>query len=173
MPRNRGGGLAGFQATGIRFWTLVVATAVVLVACDPAPRLDDIGVQGRDSSVIEVIYQACAYDPVASVELWTANGPVVGDSDDEVLWRISATDGISQDSFVVGVTPPGFVEQIQLPADGPPQGELAVVVTSQRRIESIVGFQLSDLRERQVFTPGRYLSEAEFRAESSGDCSAG
>jgi hypothetical protein len=89
----------------------VLLMLVVGSACDDFPGSEVIGVRlGADGSSVEVVKSLCPGDRVTEVTLVPAPEGVPRDGEDDLLWKISSETGSPEPVYVVGVTPPGFVE---------------------------------------------------------------
>lgn len=109
------------------------AVLVITAACDEFPGSEVIAVgQGPDPNTIEVTEVQCPGDRVTEVILEPAPG---GDPQhDEVLWRITSEVGSTQESYVVGEVPPGFVQDVPLTQDLPTDQGLAAGIDTAMRL---------------------------------------
>lgn len=125
---------------------------------------------------IEVVYVRCPNAEVRAVALYRAPEGRPDYDPEDILWRIASKVGSKQDSYVVGVTPPGFVEEVPLTADLEPAQGLAVVVEVEGDIDADVIFAIQDLREgellRRELGDDEYFDPDEFRAKHLERCNS-
>jgi hypothetical protein len=88
--------------------------ALVSSACDEFPGIDAVGVQRGPRGEIEVVKPLCPGDRVTEVSLFRAPDGHLDESESGVLWQITSETGSTQDRYVVGTTPAGFVEEVHL-----------------------------------------------------------
>jgi hypothetical protein len=146
--------------TSIRARIADAALAIALVvvsgagtSCDPIPPISHrIGVTLRDGNVT-ALYVLCPGELATDVRAYAVQGVVVGDKDDELLWRITARDGVDMTSFPVGSVPSGFVERKSLDRPLPKSRRLSVTVWSTNQKIATRGFKLNELR------PGLVVSD--------------
>jgi hypothetical protein len=143
----------------------------VASACDEFPGSEVIGVRlGADGKSIEVVKVLCPGDRVTEVDLLPAPGGDPSDDEDDLLWRISSEIGSAEGSYVVGVTPTGFVEEVPLTETlGPAQG-LAATIDTEQDAGALVLFEIRELRTDQILSPDGYFSPSEFEARHLERC---
>jgi hypothetical protein len=125
----------------------------------------------RSSSGIEILYWHCPGDSVQSVELLSQRGSVIGD-DDPVLWQIRAHDASSARSFVIGMTPEGFLEIVPLAVEIAPTDRLSVLVEATGAAGVGLVFEPAKLNPHTVLLrSGEQLSREEFRTQALRGCS--
>jgi hypothetical protein len=96
-------------------------------------------------------------------------GQVVGDEDDEVLWRIVGT-GSDLVHITVGKVPSGFHEETRLQTLPAADSTLGVRIVAASQ-ESVVAFTRDGLRTGEVYRgKGEYESEQEFIAREQERC---
>jgi hypothetical protein len=101
--------------------------AVFLGACDPQePRT--IGVYAEDSAIHIVSPALCPGERIVGITVYAVQGNVVGDSNDEVLWKAEGSQGTRNTDMIVGQPPPGFVERQRFSGELPSDSSLAAVV---------------------------------------------
>jgi len=148
----------------------------LLTSCDPGTGRDAVGVtRVSTGSGIGVVYVLCPSVDVRAVALYRAPGGRPDYDDPEgILWKIASRAGSKQDSYVVGVTPAGFVQEVPLTADLEPGQGLAVVVAVDGDIDADVIFAIRDLREgellRSELGEDEYFDPEEFRAKHLERC---
>lgn len=132
-------------------WMGCLLALLLLPSCDPLTGIDAVGVTRASSGAgIGVVYVLCPYADVRAVALYRATEGRPDYDPEDILWRIASKVGSKQDSYVVGVTPPGFVEDVSLMVDlEPPQG-LAIDVEVEGDIGASVIFAIQDLRGRRT-----------------------
>lgn len=147
----------------------------LLLSCDPITGKDAVGVTRASSGTgIGVVYVLCPYADVRAVALYRAPEGRPDYDPEDILWRIASKVGSKQDSYVVGVTPPGFVEDVSLTADLEPAQGLAVLVEVERSGDASVIFEIRDLREGELLRTElgdeEYFNPDEFRAKHLERC---
>lgn len=99
----------------------VVLAAFALPACDDDPEFPRIGVSRSAEDALVLHLAPCENEVIQAFELAAVKGEVVGDADDETLWRVEAVDSGSPalTAVEVGSVPPGFREVVPLSEDVP------------------------------------------------------
>ena len=94
---------------------VVIALALTLLngVCSEDPRAKSGGVR-LDGDRLEVFAATCADDAIADLTIYEVVGPVSGDGDDTVRWRIEARPGTSELLVAVPTVPPGYIETVPL-----------------------------------------------------------
>jgi hypothetical protein len=144
--------------------------ALVTSACDEFPGIDAVGVQRGPRGEIEVVKPLCPGDRVTEVNLIRAPEGHLDDSESGVLWQITSETGSTQDSYVVGTTPAGFVEEVHL-SRVPREAEgLAATIDSVFDTQALMTFVPSELRSDQVLEPDGYFTPRQFEARHRDRC---
>jgi hypothetical protein len=122
---------------------LLLTVALLTPACDEFPGLDAIGVQpDQTGSEIEIVNPLCPGDRVTEVSLYRAPGGYIDDSD--ILWEITSAAGSARDSYLVGTTPPGFVDEVPArPIDD--EQSVAATIDSDFDAQGLITFKPSAL----------------------------
>jgi hypothetical protein len=159
------------------FRLLAVAGAFTLAlagtSCDVFPLLSAVGVRNPSTSSleIEIVYIPCNEIHAKTVQLWDSRGPVVGDDDDDLLWEIT-TDGDNRTRFILGQVPPNFREAVPLEVSQLRSSSLVVtVINAAGNTSNTSSFAIDNLRQRQLFSEGKFWEEEAFRAEMQRRCS--
>jgi hypothetical protein len=147
----------------------LLALGLVMVSCDPGPPQEALGVSKTPTGGIEIRYELCPDEAIREVALFRTVGGVIGDTDDEVLWRVRSTNESHQSSFTVGDTPPGFVEEVALRALPGPEQELGVIVDTSR-VQNVAVFRADDLRVGQVWVEDRNLDPTSYEEQALKRC---
>ena len=150
---------------------------VLLVSCDTFPGGDAVGVTRVSSGTgIGVVYVLCPSADVRAVTLYRAPEERPDYDPEDVLWKITSSAGSTRDSYVIGVTALGFVEDIPLTTRLEPAQGLAIFVEEAAGGSADVIFTIQDLREDQLFRGGvggdEYFDPSEFRARHLERCSS-
>jgi hypothetical protein len=150
---------------------LVLTVVLLMPACDEFPGIDAIGVQ-RDptGSGIEILKPLCPGDRVTDVSLINAPGGHIDDNESGILWRITSDAGSVQDSYVVGTTPPGFVEKVPLARPIGKDQSVAATMGSNFDAPALITFEPSELRSDRVFEPDGYFTPQQFEARHRDRC---
>jgi hypothetical protein len=151
------------------------AVFLLLVSCDPLTGRDAARVTRVSSGAgIGVVYVLCPSTDVRAVTLYRAREERPDYDPEDVLWKITSRVGSNRGSYVVGVTPPGFVEDVPLTTHLEPAQGLAITVDVDGDIGADVVFVIQDLREHQLLRTGvrgvQYFDPDEFRAEHLERC---
>ena len=151
------------------------ALFILVTSCDPGTGRDAVGVTRVSSGAgIGVVYVLCSFADVRAVALYRAPEGRPDYDPEDILWRIASKVGSKQDSYVVDVTPPGFVEDVPLTADLEPAQGLAVVVEVEGDIDADVILTIEDLREGELLRSevggDEYFDPDEFRAKHLERC---
>ena len=153
---------------GVNAILLTLAT-VLLSACDPQqPRT--IGVYAEDSAIHIVSPALCPGERIVSVTIYAVQGNIVGDSNDEILWKAEGSQGTRNTDIIVGQPPPGFVQRQRFSGELPSDSSLAAVVDTtltQRLNES---FEVNSLRSDEILTADGYVQLATFRTSTPSGC---
>jgi hypothetical protein len=156
---------------GPKWMALMLGLALAIPACDELPGIEAIGVQRNHAgSGIEIIKAMCPGDRVTRVSLILAPGGVPNDSESGILWKITSEAGSTQDSYVVGTTPPGFVEEVPLSRSLTATQGLAATIDTDFDAAALIPFTLSELRSDQVLEPDGYFSRQHFEARHQDRC---
>jgi hypothetical protein len=149
---------------------LVPALVLLASACDEFPGIDAVGIQRGRGGKIEVVKPLCPGDRVTEVSLILAPEGHVDDSESGVLWQITSTTGSTQDRYVVGTTPTGFVEEVHLSRVlGDAEG-LAATIDSDFDTQALMAFMPSELRLDQVLEPDGYFTPRQFESRHQVRC---
>jgi hypothetical protein len=149
---------------------LLAALILVSSSCDEFPGIDAIGIQQGEGGHIEVVKPLCPGDRVTRVSLILAPDGVPDDSESGVLWKITSTAGSTQGRYVVGITPPGFVEEVHLSrVPGEAEG-LAATIDTEFDAAALMTFVLNDLRSDQVLEPDGYFTPRKFEIRHQDRC---
>lgn len=140
----------------------LLVAVLMAAACDPGPPRDRLGLVAQEGEP-KVLVHLCPEERIKDVTLFRVEGNVVGDDNDEVLWRAAAESGAKFEEFVIGNTPaPGFetLQQFRPPLEGE---HLSVQVrTSLTRFH--LSFASEELESRGFVTSGEDgVSPDEFR----------
>jgi hypothetical protein len=153
-----------------RFVPLLMV-AILMPACDEFPGIDAIGVQhDQTGSGIDILKPMCPGDRVTDVSLIRAPGGYIDDSDSGILWEITSKTGSTQDSYLVGTTPLGFVEEVPLARPVGDEQWVAATIDSNFDAQALITFKPSELRSDQVFEPDGYFSLQQFEARHRDRC---
>jgi hypothetical protein len=148
---------------------LLTLATVFLGACDPGePRT--IGVYAEDSAIHIVSPALCPGERIVDITVYAVQGNVVGDSNDEILWKAEGSQGTRNTDMIVGQPPPGFVQRQRFSGELPSDSRLAAVVDTtltQRLNES---FEVNSLRSDEVLTADGYVPLATFRTSAPSRC---
>jgi hypothetical protein len=148
---------------------ILLTLATVLSACDPGePRT--IGVYAEDSAVHIVSPALCPGERIVGVTIYAVQGNVVGDSNDEILWRAEGSQGTRNTDIVVGQPPPGFVERRRFSEELPSDSSLAAVVDTTLTQKLNESFEVSSLRSDQALTADGYVPLATFSTSQPSRC---
>lgn len=130
----------------------LVVAVLMATACDPGPPRDRLGLVAQEGGP-RVLVHLCPEERIQDVTLFRVEGNVVGDENDEVLWRVSSDRGAKVEEFVIGSTPSPAFETVQQ-FRPPLQGEhLSVQVrTSLTRFH--LSFASEELESRGFVTSG-------------------
>jgi hypothetical protein len=151
-------------------WLLLSTLVLVTSACDEFPGIDAIGVQRGPGGKIEVVKPLCPADRVTEVSLIRAPGGDVDDSESGVLWQITSKSGSTQDRYVVGTTPAGFVENVHLSrVPGEAEG-LAATIDSEFDAQALMAFVPSELRSDQILEPDGFFTPRQFETRHQDRC---
>jgi hypothetical protein len=144
--------------------------ALVTSACDEFPGIDAVGIQRGPRGEIEVVKPLCPGDRVTEVSLFRAPDGHLDESESGVLWQITSEAGSTQDRYVVGTTPAGFVEEVHL-SRVPREAEgLAATIDSAFDAGALMAFVPSELRSNQVLEPDGYFTPHQFEARHRDRC---
>jgi hypothetical protein len=153
----------------------VPVVLLLVVSCDPLTGRDAAGVTRVSGEGIEVFYVLCPSTDVQGVTLYRAPEERPDYDPEDVLWKITSSEGSQRGSYVVGVTPLGFVEDVPLTTRLEPAQGLAISVDVEGDIGADVIFTIQDLREDQLFRGGvdgdEYFDPNEFRTRHLERCS--
>jgi hypothetical protein len=150
---------------------LLFALALVISACDEFSGIEAIGVQRIPvGSGIEIIKAMCPGDRVTRVSLILAPGGVPNDSETGILWKITSEAGSTRNTYVVGTTPPGFVEEIPLSRSLTATQGLAATIDTNFDAAALITFTLSELRSDQVLDPDGYFSRQQLEDRHRDRC---
>lgn len=150
---------------------LLMVLVLVSTACDEFPGIEAIGVRRNQASRgIEVLKPLCPGDRVTRVSLILAPGGVVDDSESGILWKITSEAGSTQDSYLVGTTPPGFVEEVPLARALRDKQSVAATIDTNFDAAALMMFKPSELRTDQVLEPDGYFSPQQFEARHQDRC---
>lgn len=114
----------------------------------------------------------CADEQAFAITVLEVQGNVVGDPDDDVLWKTSGVEGVETVDVAVGEAPPGWSEDVPLVRQPPGTARLAVQIETSLTVRSSVTFDVSDLREGEVLTADGYMPLEAFGARQPSDCPA-
>jgi hypothetical protein len=118
----------------------LVALLLLLPSCDPLTGRDAVGVTRVSSGAsIGVVYVLCPFADVRAVALYRAPEGRPDYDPEDILWRIASKLGSKQHSYVVGVTPLGFVEDVALTADLEPAQSLTLGHAGSKQVGSFAG----------------------------------
>jgi hypothetical protein len=149
---------------------LLPALVLITAACDEFPGIEAIGVLRGRGSEIEVLKPLCPGDRVTEVSLILAPGGHVDDSERGVLWRITSKTGSTQDRYVVGTTPDGFVEEVHLSRVLGETDGAAATIDSEFDTQALMAFSPSELRSDQVLEPDGYFTPRQFERRHQDRC---
>jgi hypothetical protein len=142
---------------------------ILLSACDPGePRT--IEVYAEDSAIHIVSPALCPGERIVGVTIYAVQGNVVGDSNDEILWRAEGSQGTRNTEIVVGQPPPGFVERRRFSEELLSDSSLAAVVDTTLTQQLNESFEVSSLRSDEVLTADGYEPLATFRTSQPSRC---
>lgn len=147
----------------------LLASVLVMVSCDPGPPQEALGLSKTPAGDIEIRYALCAGEAIREVAIFRTVGGVIGDSDDEVLWRVRSTNNSQQSSFTIGDTPPGFVEEVALKALPGPEQELGVLVDTSQ-VQNFAVFRANDLRAGQVWVEQQDVDPTSYKEQALKRC---
>jgi hypothetical protein len=148
---------------------LLTLATLLLSACDPGePRT--IGVYAEDSAMHIVSPALCPGERIVGVTIYAVQGNVVGDSNDEILWKAEGSQGTRNTNIIVGQPPPGFVERQRFSGELPSDSSLAAVVDTTLTQELNESFEASSLRSDEVLTADGYEPLATFRTSQPSRC---
>jgi hypothetical protein len=152
---------------------LLLTVVLLTPACDELPGIDAIGVQrDQTGSGIDILKPMCPGDRVTDVSLIRAPGGHIDDSEGGILWEITSEAGSTQDSYLVGTTPPGFVEQVPLARPVGDEQSVAATIDSNFDTAALITFKPSELRSDRVFEPDGYFSPQQFETRHQDRCEA-
>jgi hypothetical protein len=147
---------------------LTLATGF-LSACDPGePRT--IGVYAEDSAIHIVSPALCPGERIVGITVYAVQGNVVGDSNDEILWKAEGSQGTRNTDMIVGQPPPGFVERQRFSGELPSDSSLAAVVDTTLTQRLNEAFEVSNLRSDEVLTADGYVPLATFSTLQPSTC---
>jgi hypothetical protein len=146
------------------------------LSCDPLTGVDAVGVTRASSGArIGVVYALCPSADVRSVALYRAPEERPDYDAEDILWKLASSTGSKLESYVVGVTPQGFIEDVPLTSELAPDQGLAVLVEVEQSGDANVIFTIQDLREDRIFRGGvrgdKYFDSDDFRARHLERCS--
>lgn len=148
---------------------LLTLATLLLNACDPGePR--SIGVYAEDSAIHIVSPALCPGERIVGITVYAVQGNVVGDSNDEILWKAEGSQGTQNTDMIVGQPPPGFVEGKRFSGELPSDSSLAAVVDTSLTQRLNEAFEVSNLRSDQVLTADGYVPLAAFRTSQPSRC---
>jgi len=143
-----------------------VAALLLAAACDDFPGSEVIGVRlTENEDGIQVTKVLCQGDRVTRVSLLAENN-----LDGEALWKITSDTGSNQETYIVGTTPPGFVEEVPLTRPLGPTDGLAVTIATEGEAPALKTFEIRELRNDKLFTPDGYLTPELFEARHLERC---
>jgi hypothetical protein len=123
----------------------LLAGSALLLSCDP--------VQGRAFAVgydldgtLVILHNPCGNRAVGEIQLLKVNGNVYGDSNDDLLWKVTVAEPRQLDKIIVGVVPDGFEEEMSPPSTLPESSSLAVFLTYASGRRDGTSFKLEKLR---------------------------
>jgi hypothetical protein len=170
------------QRLSIAVLLLVVMTS--LTGCSLFPGAKRLGVSASPSGGVRVHFVPCPGEVVTKVAYLEGVGggfsaetgndqPADDPDDDEILrWLAVAPSGSEERTFDIGVTPPGFAEE--LPLDQDPRtvsAPAAFVAYRGREIGSLeIGFDVDDLERGSILTLGGRKDPATFEREALESC---
>ena len=139
------------MAVSLRTVALVVGVAISLSACDTFPADHQLGISLGPEESIVLRYVLCADELVESVTLYLNrdDDPFLGNDGDTVLWRITSRAGARAGSYVVGQTPKGFVENVDLSLPRQSNVSLGIQIDTNT-VHPRVRFRVSDLRRDRI-----------------------
>jgi hypothetical protein len=148
-------------------WNLCAIILLLLPACkvpsDPAPP---IGLLQTSPGRLEVLYGLCPGEVLRRVEVLRAGDRSDNDSD-RLYWKLVATDEARVDSFVVGVSPKGFAEEVSV--NGPMPDEFEILTESNKVTVAVSG-KITDLEADRVRYAGKSVTRLEFVEETKDGC---
>ena len=148
---------------------LLTLATVFLGACDPGePRT--IGVYAEDSAIHIVSPALCPGERIVGITVYAVQGNVVGDSNDEILWKAEGSQGTRNTDMIVGQPPPGFDERQRFSGELPNDSSLAAVVDTTLTQRLNEAFEASSLRSDEVLTADGYVPLATFRTSQPSRC---
>jgi hypothetical protein len=148
---------------------LLALATVLLTACDTlAPPT--IGVYAEDSAIHIVSPALCPGERIVGITVYAVQGNVIGDSNDEILWKAEGSQGTPNTDMIVGQPPPGFVERQRFSGELPSDSSLAVVVDTTITQRLSEAFEVSSLRSDEVLTADGYVPLATFRTSQPSSC---
>lgn len=155
-----------------RLGLAVVIALVGLVSCDEATSQLRVGLSSSPGGIgIEIRFLTCMSERVVSVALLRKRGELVGDQDDEVLWKIRSSRGSQRSVYRVGATPPGFELIVPVRAESLTPPPLAVKVETTMIPSTTISFDPRDLREGRILVrDGEPVSVADFQAHARRAC---
>ena len=130
-----------------------------------------IGVSaGETRDRIRIHYHPCTGERVTGLTVGYSEDIVIDETEDEVHWKVTSPTGVSETTFSVGTTPPGFTEEVPLVDGSVSESFFVAVDTTQRRL--LGGFEVASLRTHQIRAEGRMWTPEEFRQFALRECSA-
>ena len=158
--------------TPFPFWMAGLLVLLLLLSCDTFEGRDAVGATRVSAGTgIGVVYVLCPIAEVRTLSLYKAPGGRPDYDPEDLLWKIASEAGSKQDVYVVGVTPPGFVEEVPLTTDLTGGQGLAVLVEAEPAGEASVIFEIENLREDELLRGDEYFDPDEFREQHLERCS--
>lgn len=137
----------------------LVFAALGLVACDANPQGIAAGLTDQGTILIEVV--RCHEEEVRRLEVR---------SGETTVWAVSNRGSSNLATFVLGVTPDGFNEDVPLTATV--EGDFRILVVRERasrqQYETAANFDFDELRAQELLLEGDYFSMDEFPARARG-----
>jgi hypothetical protein len=142
---------------------------ILLGACDQLPKSPGLAVTtSRNGAPFAASISLCEDDRVEAVRVVRSENFVIGDDDDEVLWRIDATTRTSEVLLEYSQVPSGF-EQTRPPAPITAGEKISVVVDAASG-DQFESFQPEDLSADVYVSDGVDLTLDDFEAQASAAC---
>lgn len=117
----------------------LIAAIALSIACDTDPSYAGIGLTIDGN--IRVLYAPCGKD----IKIYRLALALSGMRDNPI-WQINSPDGLPIYEFIIGETPPGFVESVSLRGPIPNNQRLLVLIDSTRFEGETYVFRVDELR---------------------------
>lgn len=157
--------------------------ALTLTSCSLFPGSQRLGVSAGPGGGVRVHFVPCPGETVTKVAYLgnvgtgfaseTGNDEPADDPDDDevVLW-LATSAGSTESTFEIGVTPPGFTEELRLQgAPSEANAPAAFVGYQGDGVGSLeIGFPYEDLEPNRILTLEDYKDPAEFQADAEASC---